>query len=386
MLRSNSRMTLLFETLPFAMLLLATTAVVPATVLAQALTVTLLGTGTPVPRADRFGPSILVQAGSQLLLFDCGRGAPIRLAQIHVPIGMLTAVFITHLHSDHVSGFPDLWLTGWLASPRFGNRTRPMHVYGPQGTAAMMTALHTAYAADLRIRAADELLPAAGAGIVTREIEEGVVYDSGGVKVTAFVVDHGDVIKPAFGYRIDHAGHSVVLSGDTRPTENLIRFARGTDLLVHEVIMGQAADTVMAAARRRVLAHHTSPQDAGRIFGRVRPKLAVFSHVALQSFDPDVAPPTPSDLLAATRTTYTGPLEVGEDLMRLEVGESVTVHRFTGSGYATPPHGDDRQSRAGPGRIITMADAGQALRNSAVARTSSGTSSRAISRKPKLGK
>lgn len=294
----------------------------------SALTVTLLGTGTPIPRPDRFGPSVLVEAGGQSLLFDCGRGVPIRLTQAHVPMGQLTAVFLTHLHSDHVVGLPDLWLTGWLANPQFGHRTHALRLYGPHGTAAMVSALRAAFAADLRIRAADEKLPLAGAQIVTREINQGVVYDSGGVKVTAFTVDHGRYIKPAFGYRIDYAGHTVVLSGDTRPFENLIRFAQGADLLVHEVAMGKAQDAATSAALQRVLAHHTSPEQAGRIFARVRPKLAVYTHIVLSSYDPALGPPTVADLIAVTRSTYQGPLQVGEDLMRFDVGDSVSVHSF----------------------------------------------------------
>lgn len=292
------------------------------------LSVTLLGTGTPVPRPDRFGAAILVEAGGQRLLFDAGRGVPIRLAQVHVPIGSLSAVFITHLHSDHVSGFPDLWLTGWLASPQFAHRTRPMVVYGPHGTRNMVDGLRMAYSEDIRIREADEKLPPAGAEIDVHEIDEGVVYDSAGVRVTAFTVDHGDVIKPAFGFRIDYGGHAVVLSGDTRPTDNLVRFAKGADLLIHEVAMGRiAGDSAYSAALRRVLAHHTSPEAAGRIFTRVAPKLAVYSHIGLSSYDPTVPPPSVADLVAATRTTYSGRLEVGEDLMRFDVGDSVIVRR-----------------------------------------------------------
>lgn len=299
----------------------------PVAAHAQTFRVTLLGTGTPIPRADRFGPSILIEAGAQKLLFDCGRGAPIRLAQIHVPMGQLTAVFLTHLHSDHVAGFPDLWLTGWLANPSFAHRTRPLRVYGPEGTSAMMEALRVAFAADLRIREADEKLPPSGAAIVATEIHDGVVYDSGGVRVTAFTVDHGDLIKPAFGYRIDYAGHAVVLSGDTRPNENVVHYATGADLLVHEVAMGKAADAATSAALRRVLAHHSSPEAAGRIFARARPKLVVYSHIGLSSYDPSLAPPTVADLIAATRTTYDGPLEVGEDLMSFEIGSEVRVRR-----------------------------------------------------------
>src|SRR5437773_1357243 len=106
--------------------------------------VTLLGTGGPSPRIERFGSSTLVEAGGERLLFDCGRGASIRLWQLHLPLSAVTAVFLTHLHSDHVVGIPDLWLTGWL-SPPFGHRTTPFRIWGPVGTKEMMANLARAY-------------------------------------------------------------------------------------------------------------------------------------------------------------------------------------------------------------------------------------------------
>ncbi len=301
---------------------------IPITAGSQTLKVTLLGTGTPVPIIERFGPSILVEAGSEKLLFDCGRGASVRLWQLHIPMRDVTAVFFTHLHSDHVSGFPDLWLTGWLPSP-FGLRNKPMRVYGPVGTAHMMLHLKKAYQADLRIRMADEKIPPAGAEIITEEITEGVVYEKNGLKVTAFNVDHGEFIKPAFGYRIDYQGRSVVLSGDTRFSENLIRFSKGADVLFHEVGVAKAENLATSDAARRIIGHHTTPEDAGRVFDRVKPRLAVYTHIVLLSTDLAISAPTVDDLVSLTRKTYSGPFEVGEDLMSVEVGDKITVHRFT---------------------------------------------------------
>jgi ribonuclease Z len=289
--------------------------------------VTLLGTGTPVPMIERFGPSILVEAGTEKLLFDCGRGASIRLNQLGISLSAVTAVFFTHLHSDHVVGFPDLWLTGWLPPP-FGHRTQPMHVYGPVGTAQMMIHLRRAYADDIRIRMADEKLPVTGVGIVTKEIAEGPVYDKNGVKVIAFNVLHGEFIKPAFGYRIEYGGHSVVLSGDTQYSENLIQFAKGTDVLFHEVGMAKTENLKTSDAARRIIGHHTTPDNAGKVFSSVKPKLAVYTHIVLLSTDPKISAPTESDLVPLTRQTYSGPLEIGEDLMSFDVGDTVTVHRF----------------------------------------------------------
>jgi ribonuclease Z len=271
----------------------------------QAIKVTLLGTGNPRPSVERFGPSILVEAGKEALLFDCGRGATIRLSQAAVPFSAVTALFLTHLHSDHVVGVPDLWLTGWIMG-----RKVPLRVWGPAGTVAMLKHLEEAYAFDVHVRRdVDEKLDAQGAVLTGKDIDEGVVYESNGVKVTAFLVDHG-LVKPALGYRIDYQGHSVVLSGDTRPSDNLVKFAQGTDVLVHEVFDPEAyrevGNTLTPEQRQRVREHHTTPEEAGKIFTRVAPKLAVYSHIV---------PPDVPDIVPHTLKTYSGPLEVGEDLM-----------------------------------------------------------------------
>lgn len=284
---------------------------------AQDFKVTLLGTGAPRPVMSRFGPSILVEAGKEKLVFDCGRGATQRLYQLKIPFTAVTGLFLTHLHSDHTVGIPDLWLTGWVMG-----RDTPLPVWGPKGTKAMMKHLQQAYAFDIHIRRdVDTKLPGAGAMVVAKDIAEGVVYDSGGVKVTAFLVDHGE-IKPAFGYRVDYAGHSVTLSGDTRPSENLIRFAKGTDVLIHEVVdvpaFGALAKSDTSAQAKKIIEHHTTAEQAGTVFTRVKPRLAVYSHIV---------PPDAPEVVPHTRNTYSGPLELGEDLMSIEIGDKITVHR-----------------------------------------------------------
>ena len=282
----------------------------------QNLRVTLLGTGSPQPRMDRFGPSILVEAGEKKLIFVCGRGVTQRIEQIRIPFTEIDALFLTHLHSDHIVGIPDLWLTGWARG-----RKIPLQVWGPAGTKEMMFHLKEAFQFDIQIRQLDDRLPARGVDVLAKDIEQGVVYENAGIKVTAFAVDHGQV-KPALGYRIDFAGHSVVLSGDTRYSENLLHFSQGTDVLIHEVIDPEAfraENPSVSEERFRVIAgHHTTAEQAGTIFSRVKPKLAVYSHIV---------PGDTTSLLPLTRKTYSGPLEVGEDLMTFEIGDGVLVHR-----------------------------------------------------------
>jgi ribonuclease Z len=258
-----------------------------------------------------------VEAGGQKLLFDAGRGALQRLNQLKVKWQDVNGVFLTHLHSDHVVGFPDLWLTGWLTP----GRTVPLRVWGPRGTTRMMSLLEQAFEFDIRIRLYDDRPSPDGIVLLAQDIVEGVVYDTGGVKVTAFLVDHAP-ITPAFGYRIDHAGRSVVLSGDTRVSENLVKHAQGVDLLVHEVAAPATFQRAGAAPERAksVVAHHVTPEQAGEVFTRTKPRLAVYSHIVLPTA-------TEHDLIPPTRTTYSGPLELGEDLMVIEVGERIVVRK-----------------------------------------------------------
>jgi ribonuclease Z len=281
--------------------------------------VTLLGTGTPTILPDRLGPATLVEIGNLKLLFDAGRGVPIRLAQVRIPPARIDALFITHYHSDHVHGIPDLWLTGWL--PAGGQRKEAFHVIGPTGAKDLMANLERAYAADIRIRIADQDLPPAGVAVRVDEFaSDGVVYERDGVRVTAFEVDHGAEIKPAYGYRIDYGGRSTLISGDTRFSENLIRNGIGVDLLVHAVA-GSKPDLMQNIVVRRILDHHTLPPAAATVFNRTKPKLAVYTHIVLQR-TATVPPPTIEEIIAETRETYSGPLQVGEDLMSFDLTET----------------------------------------------------------------
>lgn len=289
--------------------------------------VTLLGTGVPIPRPDRFGPSTLIEAGDHTLLIDAGRGATMRLFQLGVPIGRIDALLLTHFHSDHTVGIPDLWLTGWLSS-YFGNRQRSFNVVGPTGTKMLMHHLEAAYAHDIEIRVEDEKLAREHVAITVKEFsEDGVVYQAGDLRVIAFAVDHGDAIKPAYGYRVEYHGRVAVVSGDTRYNANVLRYGKGADLLVHEVAMVRPK-LLGEADIQRIVNHHTSPQEAGRVFAQTRPKLAAFTHLVMLASE-TVTAPTVDELIAATRETYAGPLEVGEDLMSFEIGDTVSVRRRT---------------------------------------------------------
>jgi ribonuclease Z len=299
----------------------------PAT---QQIVITFLGTSGPSMTIERAESGTLIQAGGETFLFDCGRGVPERLVQ--AGIRGVDKVFLTHLHSDHTQGLPILWMSSW------NSRNTKLSLWGPgtgpdqpTGTVGLAQSLTTAFATNTHIRrdlvekwSAEKII------IDAHDIEEGIVYQAKGITVTAFRVKH-DPVTPAFGYRVDYAGRSVVVSGDTRPSDNLIKFSKDADVLIHEVFVqggqpngmtsGMTAAPGMGTANNSstinpVAAYHTTPEEAAEIFNKTSPRLAVFSHIA-----PNYVDPTDR----ARAAGYTGPLQVAKDLMVITVGETISV-------------------------------------------------------------
>src|SRR5262249_37861383 len=178
-----------------------------------------------------------------------------------------------------------------------------------------------AFAVDIRVRSHN--YPMEGVKLLPTEITEGTIFDQDGVRVSAFEVDHFAEKLPAYGYRIDYHGHSAVLSGDTTFNENLIEHARGADLIVPEVTAASGSAAENAEQLKRISANPTTPEQAGVVFSRTQPKLAVYNHLLL------FGGAKPEDLIPATRKNYSGPLLVGEDLMQIEIGENVEAQHFT---------------------------------------------------------
>lgn len=269
------------------------------------LKIHFLGTGSPIPLTSRFGPSILIQAGDQYLLFDGGRGAIQRIYSLGIPFPKIDKLFITHLHSDHTVGIPDIFLTSWVRG-----RKTPFEVWGPEGTTHLMNGIRSAFEYDIKIRIDQN----DGSNIKIHDIDEGVIYDKDELQVIAFQVDHGPV-KPAFGYRINYKGKSVLLSGDTRYDENLIKYAKDVDVIVHEV--ASTSDNMANAMpmTQKIVDIHTTPEEAGKIFALINPKLAIYSHIVLFDVSDD-------ELVRKTNKNYQGPLLVANDLMTVSINDN----------------------------------------------------------------
>jgi ribonuclease Z len=187
-----------------------------------------------------------------------------------------------------------------------------------------MRHLEAAYSRDVEIRIEDEKLSKEHATIMVKEFtKDGVVYEARGLRVVAFTVDHGAAIKPAYGYRIEYRDRVAVISGDTRYNENVVTYGSGSDLLIHEVAMARP-ELLREAHIQRIVNHHTSPREAGLVFARAKPKLAAYTHLVMLASE-TITAPSIKDLVAETRMTYSGPLEVGQDLMSFSIGDSVIV-------------------------------------------------------------
>lgn len=256
------------------------------------LAVLLVGTGSPLPDKSRAGPSTLVAAGDRLFIVDAGFDSARNLMLWRVPLDRVAAILVTHLHSDHIPELGELRLQTWVAG-----RKAPLPVYGPPGIEQVVDGFNEAYALDASYRTKHHgaaMLPPEAVALQARVVAlasepTATVLDTGGLKITAVRVRH-DPAKPAYGYRFDFAGRSVVVSGDTAPDTDLAKAARGTDVLVHEALspelVGILHDAMVANGRVRpakimhdIPGYHTSPVDAARIANLAHARLLVLTHL-----------------------------------------------------------------------------------------------------------
>ncbi|MCB2205797.1 MBL fold metallo-hydrolase [bacterium] len=272
----------------------------------------MLGTGNPNPDPEHAGPAVAVVVDDQAYLVDAGAGIVRRAAKLSPRYGgavtalaasKLNILFLTHLHSDHTVGLPDLMLTPWVMG-----RDRPLQIYGPEGTSDMMSHLQKAYSADIQYRLFGEE-PANNQGWRTAvtEVDTGLVYADSLVRVEAFAVPHGSW-PVSLAYRFTTPDRVIVISGDSRPSETIARIARGADVLVHEVYYARGLEEGRRHAWQSYHhAHHTSTIELGRIAAQARPKLLLLYHILFWGA-------SEQDLLDEVHSTYDGEVRVGRDL------------------------------------------------------------------------
>ncbi|MGQ0764017.1 MAG: MBL fold metallo-hydrolase [Acidobacteriota bacterium] len=275
----------------------------------------LLGTGGgPRPRKNSFASSQVIIVNDVAYVVDCGNGVAIQLARVGVPLPALRHVFVTHQHSDHNADYGNLLLLAWTS----GLKTR-VDTWGPPPLARMTRLFFELNAYDINMRIADEgKVPLAPLVHVHELTEGGIVLQDENVTVRSVLVDHPPV-NPAFAYRFDSRDRSIVISGDTKRSDALVRLAQGADVLVHEALYVPAVERLAARVpnaatlKKSILSHHTSVEDVGRVAEAAGVKTLVLSHFVPPD-DPDL---TDQMWIDGARSTYKGRIIVGKDLMEI---------------------------------------------------------------------
>lgn len=271
--------------------------------------VIMLGTGTPNADPEHSGPAVAIVVGDVSYIVDAGAGVVRRAAAAEktdsapaLKPSRLRTLFLTHLHSDHTIGLPDIMLTPWVLE-----RDVPLHVYGPPGTVDMVANLTRAYAADVDIRLhGGEPSNKTGYRTIARDVKAGVVYRDSLVVVTAIDVSHGKW-PHAFGYKFQTPDRSIVISGDTRPSQAIVEACNGCDVLIHEVYSAERFKSRTKEWQAYHSSYHTSTIELADIATRARPRMLVMYH-QLYWGDSD------ADLLRQVRSGYKGAVESGKDL------------------------------------------------------------------------
>lgn len=290
----------------------------------------LCGSGAPLPDPTRAGPCVAIVAGKHLFIVDVGEGSPRKLALMGLPPAAIDGILLTHFHSDHIGGLGEMMIQRWAG----GGHVDPVAVMGPQGVESVVEGFNTAYALDKKYRVAhhgEAVVPPSGSGGIARPFTidgadwSQVILDSGGLKITAFAVAHTPVF-PAVGYRFDYEGRSVVVSGDTAPSPNLVKVARGADVLFHEglqasmvALLHDAADRNGRAGLAKIMAdipsYHTTPEDAARIAEQAGVGQLMFYH----AIPPLRVPYLNAAFLGGAAQLFKGPITVGKDGMLLSL-------------------------------------------------------------------
>ena len=272
--------------------------------------ITLTGTGSPMVDPNRAGPSTLIAAGEQTFLVDCGRGVLMRAAAAGVGAANLTALLLTHLHSDHITDLSDVITTRWVTSMG----PAPLPIIGPPGTKAVVEATLAALAPDISYRIAHHADITSPPEIVVSEYTHGQVWDQGGVRITVAPTDHRPV-EPTIAFRVDYDGASVVLAGDTVPCATLDELTAGANALVHTVIRKDLVAQIPLQRLKDILDYHSSVEQAAATAARAGVDTLVLTH-----YVPPLAPGQEDQWRALAAAEFSGRIELGDDLLQVSVG------------------------------------------------------------------
>ncbi len=279
----------------------------------MSLTITLLGTGSPMPSPDRAGPATLISAGegvdAEHYLVDAGRGVLMRLAALGLGAPNLSAVLLTHLHSDHITDLNDVITTRWVMT----FQPTPLTIVGPVGTKAVVDHILASLGPDIGYRIAHHHDLVEPPAIEVIEVSDGPVHLPGQVSVRCAPTDHKPV-EPSVGFRFDYEGASVVAAGDTVPCDGLDRLCDGADALIHTAIRKDVVANIPLQRMQDTLDYHSSPEEAAITANRAGVGTLVLTHYV---------PPIPAgggdDWRELAAAHFDGAIELGDDLHRIDI-------------------------------------------------------------------
>jgi ribonuclease Z len=271
--------------------------------------VILLGTGSPIPSPNRAGPATLVKAGGMNLLADCGRGVVMRLAAVGVGPAAVSAVLLTHMHSDHITDLNDIITTHWVMN----TAPTPLRVFGPKGAKALVEATLAMLAFDVKYRLDHHDDLNAGPNVETTELEPGDSFTVGDCAISAHRTDHSPVF-PTLGYRIEHAGGVVALAGDTVPCPELDVLCKDADIYVQTVIRDDLVKRVPLQRLQDILDYHSTVEQAAQTAERAGVRTLMMTH-----YVPNLMPGQEEQWREIARPHFKGEIVLGDDLTSASV-------------------------------------------------------------------
>jgi ribonuclease Z len=283
---------------------------------ADIIKITILGSGTPRVNIDRFSQSILVEHKNDKFLFDAGRGALLRLNQSNILPNEIDNIFFTHLHSDHILGFSDILMTGWIY-----HRQSDLNVFGPKGTRNFIDSTLKAFEEDIKVRSmAPEKLDSNNLKTNVEIISDGYVHKENGLTIEAFSVKH-EPFTDAFGFKISNNDYCMVISGDTTYSEKVLEKAKDCDLLIHEIAHASEHTLKKYPKAKGVISYHTDTQQISKIINIVKPRLTILNHVLSLDGTSD------DEILKEIKKNTSHEVIIAKDLMSIDLKDEIYIYK-----------------------------------------------------------
>ena len=290
--------------------------ILSSNIYADIIKVTILGSGTPRVNIDRFSQSILIEHKNDKFLFDAGRGALLRLNQSRILPNEIENIFFTHLHSDHILGFSDILMTGWVY-----HRQKPLNIFGPPGTINFVDSTIKSFEEDIKVRS----LPPESLNVENLKSNIEIIYDDftykkNGLTIETFAVKH-EPFTYAFGFKIFNSKHCMVISGDTTYSEQVIEKTKNCDLLIHEIAHASEHTLEKYPKAKGVISYHTDASQVSKIINTVKPRLTILNHVLSLDGSSD------EQILNEIKKNTKHKVLIAKDLMTIDLKDEIYIYK-----------------------------------------------------------